>query len=72
MENPLPGNGHGGFGERPGETDREQSGTAPQAGSATLAHTLHGECPRVVVAGGQGRQRADWVLVVENYLRDSS
>ena len=25
VESPLPGNGHGGFGERPGETDREQS-----------------------------------------------
>jgi len=25
MESPLRGNTHGGFGERPGETDREQS-----------------------------------------------
>ena len=25
VESPLPGNRHGGFGERPGETDREQS-----------------------------------------------
>ncbi len=25
MESPLPGDRHGGFGERPGETDRKQS-----------------------------------------------
>ena len=25
VESPVPGNGHGGFGERPGETDQEQS-----------------------------------------------
>jgi hypothetical protein len=25
VESPLPGNRHGGFGERPGETDHEQS-----------------------------------------------
>jgi hypothetical protein len=25
VESPLPGDRHGGFGERPGETDREQS-----------------------------------------------
>jgi hypothetical protein len=31
--NGLPGDRHGGFGKRPGETDREQPGTAPKAGS---------------------------------------
>ena len=36
VESPLPGDRHGGFGERPGETDREQSGTAPQADSTTI------------------------------------
>lgn len=33
VESPLRGDVHGGFGERPGETDREQPGTAPQADS---------------------------------------
>jgi hypothetical protein len=33
VESPLPGDRHGGFGERPGERTRSNPGTAPQADS---------------------------------------
>jgi hypothetical protein len=40
VESPLPGDGHGGFGERPGETDREQSRhRAP--GRLNAEHWIH-------------------------------
>jgi len=40
VESPLPRDGHGGFGERPGETDREQSRhRAP--GRLNAEHWIH-------------------------------
>ena len=40
VESPVRESSHGGFGERPGETDRWQPGTAPQADSTVTRRNL--------------------------------
>jgi hypothetical protein len=62
---PLPGDRHGGLGERPGETDLEQPGTAPQA-DPTKHHRV--SSTRVVAGNRWGRK--DLMRKRSVFLRD--